>query len=547
MVITPHRLTHENMFNRGFGCFVNSVSLRPETLTDLHPHMTETALSDLCRFIHDVQKERGAAALFLRSQGSDFSEFLETRFFATDRAATNLGALPRKQSSNIDPLLNAVHYLGARRKYIVSRLIDPAEAHVFYTREIIAPALDIVQELAVFDPANDPARVSAFVSFMQWKEHVGRQRALGGYLLQNAEALSEARALLEYIIAKQQAYERMFLSLCDEATRQFVTSIYDTDATFREVRALNNTISTSGGLKAMEAFSARQWFDLFTCKMDRLYEIGGVLLDKLALPVTGADRPPEPPQPALHSTSAVGAHFERVSVLPLFAGIAPQVLKDIMKFSRVHHYEKGAMIFMQGEQAMRFYILLNGWVKLYKSNAEGQESILQMVKSGDTMLETTIFGATQLPVNAQAVEHTDLLSIPASIMREKLQSDQTLAMNMMAVLADRSQAMISQFEQLTLKSVSQRVGRFLLNLMLDSGERSTRFDLPYDKSLIAGYLGMKPETFSRALQALKDRGIDVDRSHISLPDVFALCEFCDMETASRCERHATADCPNPDP
>lgn len=523
------------------------------TQKDLHRAMTETALSDLCQFIHDAQKERGAAALFLRSQGSDFSEFLENQFYVTDRSAQALNALPKKQSSNIEPLLSAVHYLGARRKYIVSRLIDPAEAHVFYTREIIAPAIDIVQELAVFDPVNNPARVSAFMSFMQWKEHVGRQRALGGYLLQNAGALSEARGLLDYIIAKQQAYERMFLSLCDEETRQRVKNLYEADSAFQRVRTLNQALSQSTGARLLEAFNARQWFELFTEKMDQLYEIGRILLkDMMQDAAQSSPVPPEAgdaPQPdrkAGTDAGAVGAHFEQVSVLPLFAGIRPETLREIMKFSRVHNYDKGAMIFMQGEQALRFYIVLKGWVKLYKGNADGQESILQIVKSGDAMLETAVFSNALLPVNAQTIDHARLLSIPASIMREKLQDDQVLAMNMMSCIADRSQAMISQFEQLTLKSVTQRVGRFLLNEMLDHKERTLSFRLPYDKSLIAGYLGMKPETFSRALQTLKERGIDIDRNEIHLPDVFALCDYCDMETAARCERHETPECPNPD-
>lgn len=522
--------------------------------TDLHRSMTETALNDLCRFIHDAQKERGAAALFLRSQGSNFSEFLENQFYITDRSAVALGALPKKQSANIEPLLSAVHYLGARRKYIVSRLIDPAEAHVFYTREIIAPAIDIVQELAVFDPANNPARVSAFISFMQWKEHVGRQRALGGYLLQNAGALSEARGLLDYIIAKQQAYERMFLSLCDEDTRVMVKALYEGHPAFQKVRTLNQALEQSTGARLLEAFDADQWFELFTEKMDRLYEIGQVLLkDMMRDAVTAppeAKPEPEPEsqvaRPSEVKSGAGDAHFERLSLLPLFAGIRPELLKDIMKFSRVHHYDKGAMIFMQGEQALRFYIVLSGWVKLYKGNVDGQESILQIVKSGDAMLETAIFSNALLPVNAQAIENTQLLSIPASIMREKLQGDQVLAMNMMSCIADRSQAMMTQFEQLTLKSVTQRVGRFLLNEMLDHRERALNFKLPYDKSLIAGYLGMKPETFSRALQTLKERGIDIDRNEIHLPDVFALCNYCDMETAARCERHETPECPNPD-
>lgn len=117
---------------------------------------------------------------------------------------------------------------------------------------------------------------------------------------------------------------------------------------------------------------------------------------------------------------------------------------------------------------------------------------------------------------------------------------------MLSTVAGRSQALISQFEQLTLKTVTQRVGWFLLKLFLENGERTKQIKLPYDKSLIAGFLGMKPETFSRTLQALKEHGIHIDRNVITLPDVYALCDFCDADLASKCSRAGTKECPNPD-
>ncbi|MFO1242058.1 MAG: helix-turn-helix domain-containing protein [Rickettsiales bacterium] len=82
--------------------------------------------------------------------------------------------------------------------------------------------------------------------------------------------------------------------------------------------------------------------------------------------------------------------------------------------------------------------------------------------------------------------------------------------------------------------------------VLENGERTKNLKLPYDKSLIAGYLGMKPETFSRTLQSLKEQGIDIDKNQVSLPDVFALCDYCDMELTEKCSRAGTKECPNPD-
>jgi Crp-like helix-turn-helix domain len=44
------------------------------------------------------------------------------------------------------------------------------------------------------------------------------------------------------------------------------------------------------------------------------------------------------------------------------------------------------------------------------------------------------------------------------------------------------------------------------------------FALPYDKILIAGRLGLKPESLSRAFAKLKSVGVDVHASHVVVRD-----------------------------
>ncbi|MBN8531479.1 MAG: nitrate- and nitrite sensing domain-containing protein [Alphaproteobacteria bacterium] len=506
--------------------------------------MAAKAFENINDFIHEVQKERGLVALFLRSAGDASSDDMEAQFAVVDRQAELLDGLPKKNSPRIEPFLNTVRYLPSKRKYAIARMLNPAEALAFYTRDIVNPAIEIVQELAVLDPANYPAKVSAFVHFLQWKERVGLERALGTQLVSfDYRDSSDFRGRLEYIVSEQQAYERMFLALVDEEGRRAIETLRREHDVFRRIEDLNRAVMNKSGAKLAETITAAEWFRLFTIKMDLLHEVGRSFAANLAMMKSEAT------PPVLEATdveSGVRGYREMIQALPLFAGLDAELLKSLMKYARVVTHGKGAMIFMQGEQAARFYIILEGWVKLFKGNVEGQESILQVMPAGESLLETVIFSNAPFPVSAQAVEDVKLLSIPASIVREKLQNNKEFAINMLATVAGRSQALISQFEQLTLKTVTQRVGWFLLKLFLENGERTQNLKLPYDKALIAGYLGMKPETFSRTLQALKEQGIDIERNTVSLPDVFALCDFCDMDLAAKCSRAGTEDCPNPD-
>lgn len=505
-------------------------------------------LDTACDFIHEAQKERGSASFYLRSKGEAFGEELEEQFSAVDASVKPLLSLVKKDNLRVEPLLQGAQHLPNKRKYILARMLEPIDAMNFYTRELIAPAIEMVQQIAVFDPTNHAGKVAALVHFLQWKERIGLERALGTQLLERTVPESpEFRNKLEYLITEQQAYERMFLALTDEKGKRAIEQLKK-GKVFQQIEAINQNVLKRVEIPSTRKITAEEWFALFTAKMDLLHEVGKVMTANLQTPAESkpiAGKTNKAKLEAAGIESSVRAYMDIIHALPLFVGLNEETLQDILKYSRVVSHNKGALIFMQREQATRFYIVLEGWVKLFKGNPEGEESILQVMGVGETLLETVIFNNTPYPVNAQAVEQVKLLSIPAAIIRERLQHNKELAMNMLTTVAGRSQALISQFEQLTLKTVTQRVGWFLLKLFLESGERSSDLKLPYDKSLIASYLGMKPETFSRTLQTLRERGILVDGNMVNLPDVFALCTYCDMELAERCSRAGTEECPDP--
>ena len=195
--------------------------------------------------------------------------------------------------------------------------------------------------------------------------------------------------------------------------------------------------------------------------------------------------------------------------------------------------------------ANRLYIILKGWVKIVKHTIDGEEGILQMLSAGDSIMESTIFLNATFPASAQVVDDATVLSLPAPIFREQLKNNNALVMNFLTSMSHRSQDLIRQIEYARLKSVDERVGWFLLKLLLEQGSTSRVVKLPYDKTLIASYLDMKRETFSRSLKRLKDKGFKIGNNTIEMPDIKALCDFCDLSLAQTCRLHGKPECPNP--
>ena len=233
-----------------------------------------------------------------------------------------------------------------------------------------------------------------------------------------------------------------------------------------------------------------------------------------------------------------------IKSLPAFTQLDDQEISKLLSHADVRNFEKGKLLFLQGEVLSRYYIVLDGWVKMYTGTEAGNETVLQMLSAGDSLMEAAVFMNIPSAVSAQVIQKTTLLSFPAPIVRNSLLDDRKFARNMIGGLSMRSQSLIRQIEQSRLKTATERVGWFLLRLGLDqSGGASTAISLPYDKLTIASYLDMRPETFSRTLKKFRNKGFRIENNKIIKPHPQALCQFCDETLATACVYRDKDDCP----
>jgi len=209
---------------------------------------------------------------------------------------------------------------------------------------------------------------------------------------------------------------------------------------------------------------------------------------------------------------------------PLFASLDPSRLHNLLADARVRTIERNETLFIQDEPATAFFLVLAGWVKIYRLSAHGEESIINVFTRGESFAEAAIFEAGTYPVTAQAAEPSRLLVIPAASFLEKLRHDPDLCFNIMGSMSRHLRALVGQVEQLTTKSSAQRLAAFLLRLS-PQRKGAIELHLPVDKSLIAGRLGMQPETLSRSFSKLRMLGVETDQNRIAIADVEALRVF----------------------
>ena len=132
-----------------------------------------------------------------------------------------------------------------------------------------------------------------------------------------------------------------------------------------------------------------------------------------------------------------------------------------------------------------------------------------------------MFDTSRFPVTAEVIEDAKLMMIPAKPFLARVHQNPTLALNMLASLSRRMRGFLGRIEQLQSQSAPQRLADFLVRLAAPN-EGAARVRLPIEKALIASRLGMKPETFSRALVQLRRAGVRVDDRDVVIGDVSAL-------------------------
>ncbi len=211
--------------------------------------------------------------------------------------------------------------------------------------------------------------------------------------------------------------------------------------------------------------------------------------------------------------------------VPLFAGLDESQLGDLLRDVSIRDHPKGQLLFQQGDTADRFYVVLGGWVKIFRLTQDGDEAVMALFARGESFAEAAMFMGGQFPANAEVVEQARLLRVESGPFAKRLHAEPGIAVAMLASVSLRMHYLVGQIEQLQVRSGTQRVADFLLKLCsVEDGP--TEIALPYDKSLIASRLGMKPESFSRSLARLRDLGVRTERSHVSISDAAALAEYC---------------------
>ena len=224
---------------------------------------------------------------------------------------------------------------------------------------------------------------------------------------------------------------------------------------------------------------------------------------------------------------------------PLFQGLPAEVLQAMCLQADLHSFHAGEVVFHEGDAARHWFLVVQGHVEVVRFGCDGDERVFHRFGPGQCVAEAAMFMEGVYPVHAEAITAARLLRIEGRSMHQRIRTDPSLAFAMLGAMSLRLRALVNEIEQLKRRSATERVAEFLLSLSpADDVDRST-VNLPFEKLVIAARLGIKPESFSRALVRLKTLGVSVDGSRLSIASRQALLNFLKTDST-------IAQLPSPD-
>jgi len=173
--------------------------------------------------------------------------------------------------------------------------------------------------------------------------------------------------------------------------------------------------------------------------------------------------------------------------------------REVLDFKRKH------LLYMSGQRPIALYYIIRGKVKIYKISEEGKELITKICADGDFWGYTSILEDINYRENAEVLEDSSLIMIPATEFLELMRNDPKVAQQFIHLIAKSMLEMEEDLLNLAFNSLRKKVAYGMVQQIanyMEQGEESTVINL--SRKEMAESIGVATESFVRTLADFKE-------------------------------------------
>ena len=196
-------------------------------------------------------------------------------------------------------------------------------------------------------------------------------------------------------------------------------------------------------------------------------------------------------------------------------GISDSFVRALAALGRLRTYPKNTVFITEGDSSDSVFVILAGRVKVFISDSEGHEMILDTQGPGEYVGEMALDGKPR-SASVMTLEPTTFSVIGRDPVREAIRHNPDFALDMISRIIDRARIATNSVKDLALLDVYGRVARLLLNMAQDV-EGKLQIPDKITQQEIAERVGASRDMVSRIFRDLTAGGyIRVDNRIITI-------------------------------
>jgi CRP-like cAMP-binding protein len=212
--------------------------------------------------------------------------------------------------------------------------------------------------------------------------------------------------------------------------------------------------------------------------------------------------------------------------LPPFSKLEKREIRRILDQATSRRYDEGVSIFDEGAPAERFFMLLDGYVRVVRVTPTGEQVTALHIPAGQLLGIAKAIGRETYPATAITATESIVLSWPTRLWDEFVADYDGFATETYKTVGDRLGEIHNRVIEMATQQVEQRVANALLRLINQTGRKvldGIEIDFPITRQDLSELTATTLHTASRLLSAWEKQGlVQSKRKRIKVLDPHAL-------------------------
>jgi CRP/FNR family transcriptional regulator, cyclic AMP receptor protein len=208
--------------------------------------------------------------------------------------------------------------------------------------------------------------------------------------------------------------------------------------------------------------------------------------------------------------SSVDETVRLLAATEVFGDVDRRELEEVARVAVPRHWEKGHVIFREGDVGDTCYLIRSGAVVLTRGHQDGRMVALAELRAGMLFGELAMFRGETRSASAEVIEPASAIALLASDMQRLIRRNPDLALRLLANLAERVSRTNERLIQQSFQTVAGRVASALLAQTVArqaDGAGESDVLIRSTQAEIAHLAGTSRESASRFLATLERAGI----------------------------------------